>query len=226
MRLRLLLPGLLALVLVFAACAPAPELRDEKMLQDNSVVTGEPCAAPCWRGITPGETTWSSALTILEDDPTLENISTQTDENSPAMVADWQQQGGSPCCQMFTDDGETVKIVFLRTAPGNTVGEVMDVHGEPTYVVGSPYSDDQAIMNLVYPEKRMVVYAFVPGTSGDLSASGDIVGLLYMTQADMDLLLVTSSLHSWNGYDTYQAYDESEFEVTPSVTLTPTATGN
>ena len=41
----------------------------------------------------------------------------------------------------------------------------------------------------------------------------------------LDLLLKTNNLHAWEGYDTYLAYQESGFEVTPSVTLTPTPTG-
>jgi hypothetical protein len=70
-----------------------------------------------------------------------------------------------------------------------------------------------------------VIYAFVAGTAGALSESSEIVGVLYMTPTDMDLLIKTSNLHAWDGYKLYSAYDTSEYQVTPSVTLTPTATG-
>jgi hypothetical protein len=228
MKFRLLLPGLLVLVLFAAACS-APELRDSNLLQDTSLATGDPCAAPCWRGITPGETSWSDARTILEDDPTLENLQVQTDEEggTDAAAAAWSQRGGAECCQAFTEDGETVSILFLRTAPTVTVGEVIDAHGDPTYAVGSPFSDTQAIINLIYPNIPMVVYAFVPGTTGELAAGNEIIGALYMTQKDMDLLTTTSNLHTWEGYNAYSVYrgeEDAPFDITPSVTLTPTPT--
>lgn len=34
---------------------------------DRSVLTDDPCAAPCWQGITPGETTTSEAWDVLID---------------------------------------------------------------------------------------------------------------------------------------------------------------
>jgi hypothetical protein len=226
MKHRLILPGVIALVLLFAACAPPPPLRDDKLLQDTSLVTNDPtCSLPCWRGITPGKTAWSDALTKLQDDTTLENVNVQNDDKSKAMVAEFQQKGGTSCCQMFTEDGTNVNVLFLRVAPTVTLGKLIEAQGEPTYLVGSPYSDDQAVMNLIYPEKSMVIYAFVAGTSAALSASSEVVGVLYMTPSDMDLLIKTSSLHAWDGYKAYQDYDTSAFEVTPSVTLTPTPEG-
>jgi hypothetical protein len=227
MRLRILLPGLLALVF-FVACAPPPELRDPNLLQDNSLLTDEPCAAPCWRGITPGETEWNDALTIIEDDPTLTDPQTQADENSGAVIAEFQQLDTNvACCQMFSEVGQVVDIVFLRTAPTVSVGEVIEAKGEPSYLLGTPFSDDQAIMNLIYPDIPMVLYAFVEGTTGSLSEDSPIIGILYMKPSDMELLLQTSDpgLQAWEGYQSYQYYDESELEITPSITLTPTPGG-
>jgi hypothetical protein len=226
MKFRLIMPGLLVLVFLLAACS-TPELRDTRMLQDDSIITGDPCLAPCWRGITPGETPWRDAVTILEDDTTIENLQTQTDEATGAAAAEWQQQGGTACCQAFSSDGETVSILFLRTAPGVTLGEVIDTYGEPSYAIGSPFSDNQAIVNLIYPDLPMVIYAFIPGTNGSVTAEADIIGMLYLTQEEMDLLEVTSNLHIWEGYDTYTAYrgeEDATFDITPSVTLTPTPT--
>jgi hypothetical protein len=226
MKHRLLLPGVIALVLLFAACSPPPPLRDDKLLQDTSLITTDAaCSSPCWRGITPGKTPWSDALSKLQDDKTLESVNVQTDDKSAALVAEFQQKGGSSCCQMFSKDGKNVNVLFLRIAPTVKLGQLIEAQGEPKYLVGSPYSDDQAVMNLIYPDKSLVVYAFVAGTTGALSESSEIVGVLYMTPSDMDLLIKTSSLHAWAGYKAYQDYDSSAFEVTPSVTLTPTPNG-
>ncbi|MCC6803543.1 MAG: hypothetical protein IT319_11725 [Anaerolineae bacterium] len=164
-------------------------------------------------------------MTILEDDTTLENINIQEDDQSSAKAADFQQQGGASCCQIISNDGETINVIFLRIAPTTTMEELVEAQGEPTYLVGSQYTDDQAVMNLIYPEQSLVAYAFVPGTTGSLTEDSEIVGILYLTPSDMDLLVKTSNLHTWDGYKSYEAYDTSEFDVTPSVTLTPTPEG-
>jgi hypothetical protein len=226
MKHRLILPGVIAALVFFAACAPPPPLRDDALLQDTSLITTDSdCTAPCWRGITPGVTSWGDALTILEDDTTLENVNVQEDDQSSAKAADFQQKGGASCCQIISNDGEIIGVIFLRVAPTTSIGELIAAQGRPTYLVGSQYTDDQAVINLIFPEKSLVAYAFVPGTSGALTEASEIVGILYLTPSDMDLLIKTSNLHIWDGYKSYEAYDSSEFDVTPSVTLTPTPEG-
>ncbi len=229
MRLRLILPGLFALVLIMAACAPPPNLRDESLLKDTSLIDSEPCAAPCWRGITPGLTTWSDARTILEDDATLQNLQIQEDENSDARAASWEQRDGTACCQMFSsENGQQVNVLFLRLSPTIDLDELFAVHGEPTYAVSSEFSEDQAIVNLIYPDVPMVIYAFVAGPNASLTPSSEVIAALYLPQSDMDLVIQTSNLHAWEGYASFQTYSSAEgsaFEVTPSVTLTPTPSG-
>ena len=222
---RILLIIAAVIMLLVAACAPAPVLRDDTLLHDTSLVTGEPCAAPCFHGITPGETSWRDALTILEDDTSFKNVQTQNaDDGSSRIQAAWQDgENGAVCCQILTEDGETVSLTFLRTAPVMTLGQVIEAHGEPKYIAGQDFTSDQAIMSLVYPDVPMVVYAFVAGAeTGTLSASSEIIGMLYFVQSDMDLLLKTSELYNWKGYQSFKAYTDGEFDITPSVTLTPT----
>lgn len=224
MRLRLFPPGLIALVLLFAACAPPPELRDETLLRDDSLITGEPCEAPCWRSIIPGETLWRDAELLIKDNSDFEEYQTQTDEASGARGAIWKPAGGTLCCQVIAEDGETVNLILLRIAPDLTLEEVFEVQGEPAYAIGDVVSEDQAVVNLIYPDKPMILFAFVAGEAGSLSASSEIVGAFYMTQERMDLFMQTISLHEWEGYADYAAYSSSEdadFEVTPSITLTP-----
>jgi hypothetical protein len=221
-----LFPVTLFLVLLVAACAPPPNLRDDTLLNDRSLVTSDPCAAPCFRGITPGETSWRDAIVLIEDDPDFTNIQEQTDEESGARQASWQQGENRACCQMASQDGETVSLLFLQIAPNMTVGEVIETHGEPSYLVGSEYTDDQAIITVVYPDTPMVVYLFVDGAAtGELSATSEVIGALYLTDTEMELLLQTTDLHAWEGYQSFVAYNDGPFEVTPSITLTPTPEG-
>jgi hypothetical protein len=231
MKLRLCLLGVFAVSLL-SACIPAPNLRNEKFLNDDSLLkTDETCSAPCWRGITPGETKWSDALAILEDQPDLEDPkSEQAQSIGPnALAAVWQPVNGEQCCQMVSEDGETVSGIVLQLAPTMTVGELVSAQGEPQYVIGTPGTDDQAIINLFYPEHSIVVLAFVAGaSSGELSESSEVIGIFYTTPDQMDLGLKLSNLYAWNGYQPFSAYApdkaDADYAITQSVTLTPTAT--
>lgn len=210
-----------------AACSPPPELRDPKLLNDDSLITGEPCVAPCWNDITPGVTAWSEALTILEDDPSIEDPTVQTAEDSASVAASFKEPGGIDASgQIFSEDGETVGLIFLRLAPTLTLDQVLERYGEPSYVIGTPFSDDppQAIVNLVYPEDQMIVYVFVPGKAGSLDGTNEVVGVLYMQPSDMETLLKTSSLHAWEGLASFETYsDQAPFELTPEATPEATA---
>ena len=62
--------------------------------------------------------------------------------------------------------------------------------------------------------------------SGEISETSEIIGSLYTTPDQMDVFMQTNNLHEWEGYapySTYQNDEGSDFEITPSVTLTPTA---
>lgn len=225
MKARFAMLGIIALALLLAACAPPPALRDDTLVDDTSLVTGDPCTAPCWNRITPGETLWRDALTFVEDDARFENVQTREDEATDAIGAIWNVQGGPECCQMVAEDGRVVNLVFVRPRPNMTLGQVIGAHGAPTYAIGTPVSDDQAIVNLIFPEIPIIVLAFTPGEQGNLSETSEIIGVFYTTAADMVLFTTTQSLHAWEGYapfETYRTGEDAEYEVTPSVTLTPT----
>ncbi len=223
MRPRLVFLLLTIPVLLAAACAPPPELRNDALLKDKSLITGEPCGAPCFRGITPGETAWNDALTIIEDDAQFSNVQTQQAEDSTLVQAAWQDGDGQLCCQMISEDGRTVSGIFLLTAPAMTAADVIRAHGEPAYLTGTEFTEDQAVVNLFYPDVPMIVYVFIAGTkNGVLSESSEVVGAVYLTADQMDLFLQTLNLYRWDGFKAYSEYAADEFDVTPSVTLTPT----
>ena len=222
MKVRLLVLALLALLV--AACAPAPpELRSDNLLHNPSLITGEPCAPPCWNGITPGETSFNEALTILEDDPDMTNVETQTDDSSDARGVTWQEgDDGQPCCQLVSEDGETVSSMLLHTAPDVMVSEVIDRYGEPEYVTGQPVSDDQALMLMLYPDVPIIVYAFVAGEQeGELAPSSEIVATFYLMPPAMEEVLTNNDLYFWEGYQSFSAYIDEDYDRT----AVPTAEG-
>jgi protein-disulfide isomerase len=187
------------------------QLRNDRLLQEDGLVSGDPCGAPCWRGITPGETPWEDAIAIIEDDEGISDLQTQTDTMSDLVAAQFRQVDGDICCQMFADDGLTVSFMFLQTAPLMTMGEVVEVHGIPEYVVIEALTARQGYFNLFYPEVPMMVYSFVAGEQGELSESSEIIGFAYMTFEVMDTVLASGPmLRLWDGYGSFEQYLESD----------------
>ncbi|MDX2076822.1 MAG: hypothetical protein SFZ02_10350 [bacterium] len=206
---------LVGLVFLIAACAPTPQLRSDRLLKDDSVVSDEPCAPPCWRNIIPGGTKWNDALNIIRDDPTLASLQTRTDEATKQIGAAWAQKDGDNCCQMFSEDGQTVSFIVAQTTPIIRLGEVIEKHGEPSYIIGDTVSSDQALVSVYYPDIPMLIYVFVEGENGAISDRSEVVGFAYLTSDLMGELLQTSNLHTWDGYKTFNEYMQSEFELTP-----------
>ncbi len=220
---RVLIPVFAPVLLLFllTSCATPPELRNPAYLSDTSLVDGNPCAAPCFRGITPGETDWQDALTILEDDASLADVESEVVEGG--VVARWRDADGIPCCLMLTFEGDRVDQMLLQFAPGMTAGDLFEAHGEPSYITGVDVSPEQASLALYFPDKGMVVYAFVAGTAeGELSESSEIFAALYVRPQDMQDVLTYSDLYAFEGFGSYQELVVGEFDKTAAPTLEPT----
>ncbi len=213
---------LLGVLLLGAGCLPQPTLRSELFLDDDSVVTGEPCGAPCWHNITPGETTWTEALDIIRADSTLGQLEVNTEEQG-IVQAVWQKAGSNQfCCHLLADSQEdTVSYLFLALSPRTIVDSVIRVHGEPTYVTTFQFTDAESVVQLVYPEVPMVVSVLVGDAQSSLLANSTVVAVLYMAPEEMALILDTTELQAWAGYQPYSVYSQATPVVTPRVTLTP-----
>jgi len=215
-----LLVVVLGLILL-AACSPQPQIRSDKYLPDTSFIDGDPCGPPCWRGITPGETLWNDAVAIIENDATLKDFESREAEDGDQIGAAWAPVDGIGCCQMITEDGQVVSFLFIQTTPDAQLEQVIEARGEPTYLIGDTVDSKQGLVSLFYPDIPMLIYVFFEGDDGSITPASEIVGFGYMTHDLMQFLIDTNDLHAWEGYRTYQYYNESDFEVTPSITLTP-----
>jgi hypothetical protein len=213
MTYRYMLP-LLLVVLFLAACSPPPELRDDNFLSDTSLVTGEPCEAPCWQGITPGETSWNDAFTILEDDPRFTDLDNVTGEGDEQLV-NFSAPDGRQCCRIYSEDGTTVDSILTLLAPQMTLGQVVERYGEPAFVQGEDVTADQTFISLLYPEIPLIVYVFGAGIeSGELSAENEVIGAIYLTDDDMSALLRENDLFIWEGYGALSELFGGEFDRT------------
>ncbi len=210
-----------ALLVLLAGCLPQPSLRSELFLDDRSLVSGEPCGAPCWNGITPGETTWSEAVELVQNNAAFSDFESESAEG--LMQAIWRKAGTEQyCCRLLAEEetGE-VTYVFLAVSPGMIVDEVLRQHGEPTYITTFDFTDAESVVQLIYPEVPMVVSVVVGDSTASLLANSEVVAVLYMSPDEMRIILETTELQGWNGYQTYSAYQNAPPVITPMYTLTP-----
>lgn len=186
--------------------APALNLLNNQLLHDTSLSTGEPCKANCWQNITPGETTVEDARAIIEG---LENFAiTQESENGIAFSS-----GGSvTCCQLGSQDGITIDTIFLQLAPDNLLGDIISLYGEPAFVDGESFAENQTTIALFYPEHSMVLYAFVAGESGQLSESSEVINAIFITPETMEAVLESSLFDNWKGYLSYGEYMDGTYD--------------
>lgn len=191
---------------------PVIELSREDNLEAPSLLTGEPCEAPCWRNIIVGETPWEDALAILDEIP----VDYQLNEQGVAASVLFNAASGTPCCEMVTQTGESVAILQLRLAPGVTMGGLIETYGEPEYLTGQVVGDLQPIMILVYPGARTLFYASVDGSlDAALSDESAVFQVTMIDQEQMDSVLSNLPLHEWEGYQPYLDYMTGEVELNP-----------
>lgn len=188
---------------------PEISLLNDSLLNDNSVIMGDPCGSPCWQNITPGETTLSEARTIVEQLATANIVQEGANGFAFSMGTD------TMCCQIASQDGVTVSMMFLQLAPNNTLGEAIIVHGEPDFVDGEPFNDSENIMILFYPELNAVIYTLVDGADGQLSVESPIVTVIYTADDLMTTVIESSPLDNWKGFLTYNEYMDGEYDNNP-----------
>lgn len=215
---------LIPLVLLVAGCLPQPTLRSELFLDDLSLVSGEPCGAPCWNGITAGETTWQEAIDLIENDEAFTGLDSNAEQG--ILQAVWQRVDTDQYCCRFLAEAEDgpLTYLFLALAPGMIVDQVLEAHGEPAYVTTFDFTDAESVVQMIYPDVPMVVSVLVGDSTGAVLANSEVVAVLYMAPDEMDLVLDTTELQGWNGYQSYQAYKNATPVVTPIYTLTPPPT--
>jgi len=113
---------------------------------DHSWLMKQPCAAPCWEGITPGVTTAEDAQKLLQQNASFSDVKFYipkvSQENSGIT---WNWRGTN-------DDGEadfdgssvTHVITTIRTSLPNpvTLGDVTAAYGDPNYVSAEAQGGD------------------------------------------------------------------------------------
>ena len=185
---------------------PEQTLLDDNFLSDDSIITNDPCTAPCWQNITPGETSLADARTTIEQ---LANVTIRDRQNGFTFALD----NAVVCCQIAAQDATTVSTILLQVAPSNSLDKLIEAQGDPTFVAGEPFTNDEYILTLFYPELNALVYTVVDGENGQLSDETPIFTIIYTSDPIMEQIVNNSPLDNWKGYLTYNEYMDGEFDV-------------
>lgn len=211
---------LLVLVSLVAGCGTPPPLVSQKYLNDNSLISEQPCGAPCFQDITVGQTTFADALSKVRANTLFKDVQSQDD---PPQAA-WATADGEPCCQMTANkDTGLVDAILLRVAPVMTVADVIAKYGEPEYVsvLQQDYTPEEAAIGLVYPKQGNVLWVMPGNAESTIDETDPVVIVLYLNPQEFDTLIETASLSAWEGYKALSEYRQSTPVVTPKYTLTP-----
>ncbi len=180
--------------------APERSLLNDEFLRDASLLGGRPCDPPCWQNITPGQTRLEEAQDIVASIDDLEIVQSSSEGFA------FRSADGEPCCQISSQDGETVGSTLLQFAPATTIGQVIAVRGEPDYVLGQPFSETEAILMLYYPDQNMLLSVLVPGESGRLEDRSPVIAAVFATSDLFAAAFESAPLQDWQGYLSYREY--------------------
>ena len=181
---------------------PERSLLNDRFLADTSLITGDPCAPPCWQNIVPGRTTLDEALAIVSS---LEGIELQRQTEREFQFG---QSDGPACCQISADDSQIVSAIILQFAPEMTLGDAISNYGEPLFFRGQPFADSEAILWFFYPDLQTMIQVLVPGTAGVLHTDAPLVAAYYLAGIDLSDESSAGALTPWKGYVSFQDYVE------------------
>ncbi len=138
---------------ICTSCSLFQPKLPELTVDDGSVMTGEPCAAPCLQGITPGVTTKVEAVTILNRLGDFAKCDLQ-DENERKYGLDMK-------CANFAigyNDQDIVKWIHFESEGEISVADLIEKYGEPdAYAVDAERIDSNGpiLMYLMFTDAQM-----------------------------------------------------------------------
>jgi len=202
-----------------------------KALVDDSLLTDVPCAAPCWQGIVPGETSRSQAMQTLEDSPYILRGSLQEAGTSEiGGVTWWWSVPGRRLKPGISWQDDVVQEITLGLTYELTVDQVVSKFGPPEALsvsTGGVPEHWYWIIDLYYPHIGIQFKAYTPEFDNLLAPSTE-VGVVHFfvptsieervaniyggnnISAEYIVSHVMNLMRPWRGYgDLFEVYYES-----------------
>ncbi len=200
--------------------------RLRNALVDDSLLSDIPCAAPCWQGIVPGETSRSQAMRILENSPYVRGDSLKEAGTSVAGGATWWWNLPGRRLQpsiLWQDD--IVQEITLGLTYDLTVDQIVSKFGPPESLdlgAGGVPEHPYWIVDLYYPDVGIQFKAYTSESSDLLEPSTEVGVAIYFAPSSLkervvdiysyrdDVSDVMNLMRPWSGYgDLFEVYYES-----------------
>lgn len=172
----------------------------------DSLVSGEPCDAPCWNGITPGKTTYEEGKEIIEGIRQFVDVNEQRAPEQDAVLLTWLTFDGYDCCQLYSETGELVDELFIINTSALPLGDVVETVGQPSNALALVTDDGDTIVNVFYTDLNVLLYVFVPESIEALSAESDVIGASYVSTERMEELMADLQPSEWEGLEALESY--------------------
>jgi hypothetical protein len=98
---------------------------------DNSLITQQPCALPCWHGLQVGVSTHTDVEAFLYDNPNIPDWSLDFQESRNEAVG-WSRPYAGGYGKFWFQGTKILHGIFLAPAHPIFIRDVMAVYGEPT----------------------------------------------------------------------------------------------
>lgn len=206
------------------------------VLVDDSLLSDMPCAAPCWQGITPGETSRSQAMQILMDSPYIYTESVEEAGNSEVGgVTWWWSVPGRRLQPSIRWQNDIVQQITLGLTYDLTVDQVVSKFGPPDALhvgTGGVPEHSYWVVDVYYTARGIQVKAYTPEFSDALETSTEVGVVIFFAPCSLeervvdiycagnehstqcDVSDIVNSMYPWRGYgDLFEIYYESSSDL-------------
>lgn len=199
-------------------------------LVDDSLLSDTPCAAPCWQGIVPGETSRAQAMQILRDSPYVFDDSLEESGTSELGRVVWRWcVPGRRLHPNISWQNDTVQEITLGLTYDLTVDQIVSKFGEPealSAVSGGVPEFPYWIIDLYYPDKGIQFTAYTEGIDSLLEATTEVGAVFYFAPTTLEARVAhdyssdnlfsyaMNLMRPWQGYgDLFEVYYESQQDL-------------
>jgi len=197
-----------AAITVVASCQPN---------RDMSLLTDEPCAAPCWQRIVPGVSTAEDARRVLETCVYVsEGSYSEERQGRQTKLLLWHPADCPECLNSITFQDDVVFTINLKVTYSLKAEQILEKYGPPegmTVGIGGLPEWQYIAVGMHYPSKGLTFVASVPLQEPRIEPTTVIASASYYSPTSFDdpTFMGPDFLHlvkPWQGYGELEVPEE------------------
>lgn len=178
------------------------------------------CQPPCWQGITPGVTTMTETVKIIQDLPwiQIDYGPGKSGFETSDLHLEWSFISPSTDGGMaFANDNGLISYLFLKGYLSTPLQEVIDSYGFPSYVFIDSCDMRKCSTQLIYVESGLRVNLFLDWDRDDegdviITPTDEVMGIEFFAPGEQGYLRAypqfsesfPRGFHLWTGYSKYR----------------------